>query len=146
MKAAFISPVRHGIRRMLADVAWSWPAIVVASVWKIGFGGILYQPPVFGKWLARQVGLDRANLKAVPWAILLNIVGALLFNLLWDWTGAAGASEGAIVGAVAGLGLAATAAMLHPPFERRPTGVTALYGAHHFVEWIGVGVVFGLLA
>src|SRR5438128_1932661 len=137
---------------MLAAVTWAWIAIVVAIVWKMIFGSVVYARPVLGTWWGKQVGLDMANvprseaMKGLLYAVVWSIVGVLLFDALWSWTGAQGASEGLMVGLVAGLGLAATAAMVHPPFEQRPAGVMWMYGGYHLVEWLGVGLIFGLLA
>ena len=137
---------------MLAPIAWAWLAIVVAVVWKMVYGGVFYARPVFGNWWMKQVGLNpdaiprRDAMMGIMWAALWSVVGAALFNALWSWTGAAGLSEGAMVGAVSGVALASTAAMVHPVFEGRPGGVMWLYGVYHVIEWLGVGVIFGLLA
>lgn len=137
---------------MLAAVTWSWIAIVVAIVWKMAYGGIFYARPVMGNFWMKQVGLDpdairkEAAMMGLVWAAVWSALGAALFNVLWAWTGAAGATEGLMVGSVAGLALASTAAMVHPVFEGRPNAVMWLYGVYHLVEWAGVGLVFGLLA
>src|SRR5439155_9486375 len=111
---------------MLAAVTWAWIAIVVAIVWKMAYGGVFYARPVLGNFWMKQVSLDPASIRkedammGLVWALAWSIVGAVLFNVLWSWTGASGASEGLMVGAVGGIALAATAAMVHPVFEGRP--------------------------
>ena len=137
---------------MLAGVTWAWIAIVVAIVWKMAYGGVFYARPVLGNFWMKQVNLDPASIRkedammGLVWALAWSIVGAALFNVLWSWTDASGASEGLMVGAVGGIALAATAAMVHPVFEGRPKVVMWLYGVYHVIEWAGVGLVFGLLA
>lgn len=136
---------------MLPAIAWSWLAIVVAIVWKMLYGGVFYARPVLGNYWMRQVNLNPDSIRredammGLVWALVWSVVGAVLFNALWSWTGAAGVAEGAMLGGAAGLGLAATAAMVHPVFEGRPAPVMWLYGVYHVIEWVGVGVVFGLL-
>ena len=142
----------RGIAGVLAPIAWAWLALAAAFAWKMLFGGAFYARPVLGNYWMRQVNLDPANVKkedatmGLAWAAAWSLVGVALFNVLWSWTGAGGAAEGAMVGGAAGLGLAATAAMVHPVFEGRPNAVMWLYGVYHVIEWVGVGVVFGLLA
>lgn len=137
---------------MLAPVTWSWIAIVVSIVWMMAYGAVVFARPVLGNWWMRQVGLDPATLKkneatrGLALAFLATVVAAVLFGFVWSWTGAAGASEGAMVGAIVGLAAAGTASFVHPVFEGRPLGVAVLYLVYHVVEWTGVGVAFGLLA
>src|SRR5438552_9564285 len=125
---------------MLAAVSWAWIAIVVAIVWKMIYGGVFYARPVLGNFWMRQVNLDPANIKredammGIVWALVWSIVGAALFNVIWSWTSGKGVSDGLTVGAVAGLALAATAAMVHPVFEGRPKVVMWLYCIYHVIE------------
>jgi hypothetical protein len=128
-----------------------WVAIVVAVVWKMLYGTVANLRPVMGDRWGRWVGLDMASIrredamKAMPWAVLWSIVGVVLFDVVWSWTGGSGASDGLMVGLVAGIGLASTAVMVHPPFEQRPMALMWWYGVYHAIEWAGVGLVFGLI-
>lgn len=137
---------------MLAAVTWAWIAIVVSIVWKMAYGSVLYARPVMGDRWGKWVNLDmskvdrKAAMMGLAWAVIWSIVGVVMFQMLWSWTGAKGVGDGWMVGLTAGLGLAATGAMVHPPFEQRPGPLMWFYGAYHTVEWIGVGIVFGLLA
>jgi len=136
---------------MLAAITWMWVAMVVAVVWKMAYGSALYARPVMGDRWASWVGLDMARvarsdaMKGLVWAIAWSVVGVLCFDAVWSWTGGSGASDGLMVGLLAGIGLAGTGAAVHPPFEQRPMPLMWFYFAYHVVEWVGVGLIFGLI-
>lgn len=137
---------------MLAGITWNWLAIVASIVWMMAYGGVLFARPVLGNWWMRQVGLNpdairkEDAMRGLLLALLMTVIASVLFSVAWSWTGAAGLGEGAMVGFVVGLAAAGTAAFVHPVFEGRPLPVAVLYLAYHVVEWVGIGVIFGLLA
>lgn len=137
---------------MLAGITWHWIAIIVSIVWMMAYGGVVFARPVLGNWWMKQVGIDPANvdqkaaMRGLGLAFLMTAIASVLFSALWSWTGATGVGDGWMVGLVVGLAAAGTASFVHPVFEGRPTGVAVLYLAYHVVEWIGIGIVFGLLA
>lgn len=137
---------------MLAPVTFAWIAIIAAIVWKMVYGMVVYARPILGDWWMKEVGLGPDSVKkedatrGILWAVVLSIVGTLLFAVLWSWTGASGASEGAMLGALVGLGFAGSSAMVHAVFEGRSMALSALYLVYHIVEFAVIGVLFGLLA
>ncbi|HEX2022052.1 MAG TPA: DUF1761 domain-containing protein [Candidatus Thermoplasmatota archaeon] len=134
---------------MLSAVDIDWIAVVIAIVISMAVGSILYAPPVMGRWWMRQVGIDpsrqdtAAATRALGIAIALSVVMAIAFAVIFGWTGASGVGEGAMVGALAGIAFGVPIGVVHPTFEGRALGVGLLYGAHHVVEYVLIGIVFG---
>lgn len=137
---------------MLAAIDIDWIAVLLAVVISMVVGSVLYAPPVLGRWWWRQVGIDPAKqetaaaTRALVVAILLSVVMAIAFAVVFGWTGASGAAEGATVGALAGIAFGIPIGVVHPTFEGRPLTVGLLYGAHHLVEYVLIGLAFGMRA
>lgn len=137
---------------MLAPYSINWIAVIVAIVVSMACGFLIYAPPVLGNWWMKQVGLNPqtvpkdAAMKSVAVALSLTAIMAISFAVIYAWTGAEGPLEGATVGLMCGLAFGLPIGMVHPTFEGRPLAVGVLYGAHHILEFVLIGLVFGFLA
>lgn len=136
---------------MLTAVSVNWPAFVISIVVSMAWGFALFHRQLAGGWWMRQVGLDPDNLpkeaamRSVGIAFALSIIQAVGFAIIFGWTGASGIVEGATVGILAGIAFGLPLGMVHPTFEGRPMGVGILYGAQHIIEFLMMGMIFGIL-
>lgn len=136
---------------MLTAVEFNWIAIGLAIVVSMGWGAIVYARPIGGAWWMKQVGLDpnkvdqKAAMTSLGFALALSIIMAVCFAIVFAWSGAEGIVEGAAMGILVGIGFGLPIGMVHPIFEGRPLGVGILYGAHHIVEYLLIGMLFGVI-
>lgn len=136
---------------VLAPISVNWLAVAIAFVVSMAWGFLVYARPVLGNWWMDQVGLTPDAIKkedamrAVMISALVGLLMAVAYAIVFDWTGASGLVEGATVGFVLGLAFGVPIGMVHPVFEGRPVPVGLLYGAHHLVEFVVIGAIYGAL-
>lgn len=137
---------------MLSAISINWVALIAAIVISMVIGSVIYSPPVLGNWWMKEIGRAPRNLsreemmRVMGTAVALSILMGVCFAILFGWTGASGAGEGAAVGILLGLGFGVPIGMVHATFEEKPMMVGMVYGAHHIIEYTIIGIVFGLLS
>lgn len=128
-----------------ADV--NWLAVIVGVIGS-NVLGFLWYGPLFGETWMRMIGKTRDQIEASGSMYVVTIVGAAIaMTALAIFVGAVGAStlvEGLIAGAVAWIGLGATATFLYTTFEGPPVNVWFLNAVYNLIVWAVMGGVFAI--
>ena len=126
----------------------NYAAVAAAAALRIPLAGLWHSPLLFGRTWERMVGLDSAAMRARPlpvlfgFAFLTSLGGAFVLALLLGPD--AGAATGALVGLLAGAGLAGGAVASSMVFEARPRPLAAIDAAFHTVLFTATGAILGV--
>lgn len=125
----------------------NWLAVIVGVVVS-NFLGFLWYGPLFGEAWMRMIGKTREEIEASPTMYLVTVVGAAItMTVLAVFVNAVGANsfvQGLIAGAVAWIGLGATATYLYTTFEGPPVSVWSLNALYNLIVWGVMGGVFAI--
>jgi len=132
---------------MISFSGINWLAVVVGVVVSNALG-FLWYGPLFGNAWLRMIGKRREDLKASSSMYVVTAVASAItmiaLALIVKAFGSATALDGAIVGAVASIGIASTATFVYTTFEGPPTNVWMLNAAYQLVVYIIMGAVFAI--
>lgn len=112
--------------------------------------GFLWHGPLFGKAWVRYTGWTEEKIKALkPSSMtrvyLLAFATALVAALALAWlaraTGASGVKDGLVLGALVGIGFAATAFATNHLFERKPVGLWLIAAGYQVAYLMTAGVI-----
>lgn len=128
-----------------ADVNW---LAVLAGVIGSNVLGFLWYGPLFGEMWMRMIGKTMDEIESNNSMYLVTVVtSAIAMTVLAVFIGAVGAAsfvDGLIAGAVAWIGLGATATFLYTAFEGPPTNVWFLNAVYNLIVWAVMGAVFAI--
>ena len=89
-----------------------------------------------------QVEKEFSPLKIV-WALVWGFVTSYGLARVIMWTGKATPIDGLLVGVLACVVFAIASIAVNHTFEGRPVKLTAIYAAHHLVEFAAIGAMLG---
>lgn len=128
-----------------ADVNWLAVLVGVVGSNVLGF---LWYGPLFGEMWMRMIGKTPDEIEANNSMYIVTILtSAIAMTVLAVFVGAVGASsfvDGLIAGALAWIGLGATATFLYTTFEGPPTNVWFLNAVYNLIVWAVMGGVFAI--
>jgi hypothetical protein len=148
-----MSAARDGRRMggsMLHPDQINWLAVVAATIAHAAIG-IIWYGPLFGEFWLRSLGKTREQLgqggAAIAVSTIAAAVMAIAFALLLTTVGAAERTlvNGAIWGAVLGLGFVAATKLISSAFEGVTMTVGLLFGAYETVALIVMGGILGAI-
>jgi hypothetical protein len=136
----------------MPSVDINWLAVAVAAVVTFLIGGLWYSPILFGKLWTRLHGYTDQQLeamkqgagKAYGLSFVAYLVMAGVMAVLVDWTGAAGAAEGACLGSTVWLGFAATIGLTATLFSNRSLGTWLLDAGYQLVYLVAQGIILAV--
>lgn len=119
-------------------------AVLVATIAAFVIGGIWYSPMLFGKQWMKAVGIKEndAKDKATQAMIKSFIVTFIMATTLAMFT-PAGASEGLMVGAVLGLGIAGMSSLNNMVYEMKPSNLMLINLGYIFAMYLAMGAILG---
>ncbi len=132
---------------MISFAEVNWLAVIVGVIGS-NVLGFLWYGPLFGETWMRMIGKTRDEIEASSSMYIVAIVGAAIaMTVLAVFVNAIGAAsfvDGLIAGAVAWIGLGATATFLYTTFEGPPTNVWFLNAVYNLIVWTVMGGVFAV--
>jgi hypothetical protein len=128
----------------------NWLAVLVATIAYFALGAIWYIPPVMGKrWGAAggidMEGQDGPNPAIFALTLVAYFIAGLATAMLATSTGTDTAGEGAVLGAVVGVGYAMTAAAVTAVYDRKPDpfGWFWINGVFNLIGLVAMGAIIG---
>ena len=137
------------------DIAVNYLAVLGAAVASFVIGWLWYGP-LFGKQWMKMMGIKEPSEKEkkekmgemMPSMVIGLIAAAVTAAVLGGFikmVGAAGAFEGAAVGAMIWIGFLATTTLNGVLWEKKPTSLYVLNNGHLLVNIIVVGAIMGAM-
>jgi hypothetical protein len=123
--------------------------IVLSLVASVLIGGFWYSPFFAGPMWMREIGLTEEkinNAKLTPMgvmtiAILLDLLFAVLVNLLFTWIGVRTVGQGAVFAAACSAVFYVVPLLVHGVFDGSSKKVWAVYATHELLHSAVVGAI-----
>ena len=129
---------------MLALQSVNYLAVLVATISAFIIGGVWYSPALFGKQWMKAVGLKESDAKngMAPVMIKSFIITFIMATTLAIFT-PAGVTEGLMVGAVLGVGVASMSSLNNMVYEMKPTNLMLINFGYILCMYLSMGAILG---
>jgi hypothetical protein len=133
----------------MVDVNLNWWAVVFAAVVNMAVGAAWYSPALFGKQWVKLLGKKMSDIKGgagVAYGIttVAAIMQTFILALLVQNLGATSTSDGAALGLLLWLGVAATTSISDYVFSNRPLTLWALNQGYYVVVLMANGAILAV--
>ena len=122
----------------MPSVHMNWVTIIAASVVAFAVGAVWYSPPVFGKIYSAVAG-KMPSPPTLALSFLLTIVSASMLAVVVSWTGAAGFSNGVLVGVVGWAAYAGATNVANMAFEPNRSKLTVVNSGFQLIQFVILG-------
>lgn len=132
----------------IKDINYLAVLFAVLSTFAVGMSW--YSLKVFGKTWMKELGIKEKDMnnkegvmKAMAYSTLGSILSAIVLAALMLATNTVGWVDGAIFGAVIGLGIAVASMLTHDAFSLKSFTLTKINGGHDVVSYAVMGAIIG---
>jgi hypothetical protein len=124
-------------------------AILVGGFVYFALGAIWYARPVFGNIWMKGIGKSEEQVKAdysilkLVWALIGSLIAAYGVARILSWTGPATATNGFLVGLMAGVCFVFAIMTMNDFMESRPRKLTEINILYHMIGLAAAGIIIG---
>ncbi len=123
--------------------------ILLSGVASVVIGGLWYSPLLFGAMWMREMGLNEEKMKgmnvtpmqAISMAVVLDLVFAVLMNVLFTWIGVRTVGQGTLLAAVCCVTFFCIPHLVHSVFDDTSKKAWAIYSSHELLLSAIVGAI-----
>lgn len=130
-------------------IVLNWLAIIVAAFIVYVLGAVWFSPVLFQKRWTQLVGMDQqqpdpgAMAMGMILGAVIAVIHSVVTTVIVSWAGASDLIEGAAVGLVVGVGIAAVEGFKLVAYERRSLALYVIGNGYSVAGFVIMGAVVG---